>query len=197
MEEKEQVKPRRITKKQYGFIRDYLATGSGVQAVLKNYNVSSYNTAKALASENIAKPYIRKAIDDALSDDKLKKAHEELLNQAKFEYFTFPKKMSDEEIEEKVNAVGVSLVVIQEGEKGKYAFYKTIDSQARKAALDMAYKLKGSYAPDKNVNLNIDVPTTKDVKELTQKLNDLHRGTSSASDGRASGIVGEEVRDQE
>lgn len=29
---------------------------------------------------------------------------------------------------------------------------------AKNVALDMAYKLKGAYAPDRNINVNIDIP---------------------------------------
>lgn len=102
---------------------------------------------------------------DHLSDEGLAKAHEELLNQTKTEYFTFPKTMQDEEIEIKVNAAGLELIVIQDGEKGRYAFYAVIDAQARKSALDMAYKLKGSYAAEKSQSLNLTVEARLEDKD--------------------------------
>jgi hypothetical protein len=145
------TKKRKLTKKQCGFVKDYLETGNGTRAALKNYDTTDENTAAVIASENLRNPKIASVIEETLSDDKLAKAHEELLNQARFEYFVFPTKMDDKEIAEKVAAVGVELIVIQPGEKGKYAFFKTIDAAARKSALDMAYKLKGTYAPEKKL----------------------------------------------
>ncbi len=191
------VTRKRLTKKQHGFVKDYLKTGIGSLAVKKNYNVATDQTARAIAHENLTNPYIVKAIDDALSDEKLRQAHEELMNQARFEYFVFPKAMEDTEIEEKVSAVGVELVVIQPGEKGKYAFYKTIDANARKAAIDMAYKLKGSYAAEKKVNLNIEIEALPEIKALTEQINAIHRGNGIPSDGGSSSVVGEETPNQE
>lgn len=157
------------------------------------YAPSTVNVPKDLTGTKTWKQLIKKY----LNEEELAKKHEELLNQTQFAYFVFPKSLSDEEITEKVSAVGVEVVVIRESDKGKYAFYKTIDAQARKAALDMAYKLRGSYAPEKSVNVNMEVEPTEDVKELTKKLNDLHRGTSIKSDGGSTSSMGEEVRDQE
>lgn len=205
MEETE-VKPkkRKLTKKQRGFVRDYVLTENGVQAALKNYDVADYKTAAVIASENINKPYVKEAIEEvkrtvaeALTDELLLEKHLALLDQARFDYFTFPKKMSDEEVEEKVNAVGMELVVIQDGEKGRYAFYKTIDAAARKSGLEMAYKLKGSYAPEKSVSVNIDVEADSTVKELTERLNAIHRGNGVPSHGGTSGSVGTEIQNQE
>lgn len=119
----------------------------------------------------------KELIEEHLSDVELAKRHKELLDQVKYEYFVFPKKMDDEEIQDKVKAVGVELIVIEMGEKGKYAFYKTIDAVARKSALDMAYKLKGSYAPEKHVNLNANVSI-----EHKERANSALRHLRSGSD---------------
>lgn len=50
------------------------------------------------------------------------------------------------------------------------------DYKTRHQYLDSGYKVKGSYAPDKTVNLNIEVDANEEIKELTKKLNDLYRG---------------------
>lgn len=139
----------------------------------------------------------KELMDQYLSDEKLARAHDELLNQTKIEYFVFPKSMQDDEIEAKVNDVGLEVINIRDGEKGRYAFYKTIDSQARKSALDMAYKLKGSYAPDKSVNLNIDVETDTHIEDLTNKLNDVYKRGGEPSNGRTPVALGTEVQDKE
>lgn len=49
----------KLTKKQMGFVKDYIATGNGTQSALKNYDVNNANTARSIASENLTKPAIR------------------------------------------------------------------------------------------------------------------------------------------
>ena len=164
-----------LTKKQKGFVKDYLETGNGVQAALNNYDTDDYNTAAVIAHENLKKPNVKSAIEEALPDFDLAEAHRALLNQTKTEYFVFPKNMEDAEIESKMFIAGLQLIVIQPGEKGKYAFYSTIDPAARSKALDMAYKLKGSYAAEKSLNLNVDVEVSnpeahKLAEEYERKL---------------------------
>jgi len=159
-----------LTKKQKDFITEYLETGNGTQAALKAYDTTNPRVAAAIASENLTKPNVKNAIEEALPDVDLAQAHRELLNQTRTDYFTFPKKMTDEEIEEKVRTAGLELIVIQFGEKGKYAFYSTIDPAARSKALDMAYRLKGSYAAEKSINLNIDAEIVNpEAKKLAEE----------------------------
>lgn len=50
------------------------------------------------------------------------------------------------------------------------------DYATRHKYLDSAYKVKSLYAPEKHVNLNVEL--SPEVKELTEKLNDIYRGTS-------------------
>lgn len=56
-------KKQKLTKKQRGFVNDYVDTENGTQAVMKNYNVKDNIVAKSVASENLAKPYIMEAIE--------------------------------------------------------------------------------------------------------------------------------------
>lgn len=58
------------TKKQRDFIEEYTKTGNWTQAALKAYDTDDYNTAKAIASENLAKPYIEAEIEKRLQDAK-------------------------------------------------------------------------------------------------------------------------------
>lgn len=39
-------------------------------------------------------------------------------------------------------------------------------------ALDMAYKLKGSYAPEKTISVNIDIEPSDKIKDLAKRLRD-------------------------
>lgn len=57
-----------LSRKQAGFVRDYLETGNGTQAALKNYNVqgkNKENIAASIAKENLTKPQIKEFLDKA------------------------------------------------------------------------------------------------------------------------------------
>lgn len=57
-----------LSPKQSGFVRDYLETGNGTQAALKNYNIrgrNKENIAAAIAKENLTKPQIKEVLEDA------------------------------------------------------------------------------------------------------------------------------------
>lgn len=58
-----------LTLKQRRFVEVYLANGgNGVRAALAAYNTEDYDTANAIARENLQKPPIRAAIDDGLKE---------------------------------------------------------------------------------------------------------------------------------
>jgi len=69
-----------------------------------------------------------------------------------------------------------------------------IDVNAVRSGIDMGYKLKGKYAPEKTVHLNIDVITTDDLL-LAQELERRRQiqTTSTESDGSTSNTLGGEV----
>ncbi len=52
-----------------------------------------------------------------------------------------------------------------------------MDTQAVSKGLDMGYKLKGAYAPEKSVNLNLngDIVPTEELEALADQLNELAR----------------------
>jgi len=89
-------------------------------------------------------------LEKYLPEDKLLLEHTKLLSQKQLNYFIFNKDMQDEEIVEHLAANGFDTVTIRPSDKGKMAFYSIDDANAKKSALDMAYKLKGSYAVEKH-----------------------------------------------
>lgn len=121
-------KTRRLTKKQLGFTKDFIETGNGTEAALRNYDVEDENTAAVIASQNLRKPAIAEAIAEALPDDLLAQRHLELLNKR-----------------EVIRTPQGDMVTDQP------------DTQAVKAALDMAYKIKGTYAPEKRLTGHFDI----------------------------------------
>lgn len=57
---------KRLSKKEKGFVKDYIKTGNGVKSILKNYDTKDYNTAGVMAHEKLKKPKIQEAIRPAL-----------------------------------------------------------------------------------------------------------------------------------
>lgn len=109
---------RKLTKKQRGFVKDYIKTENATEAAARNYRVANRNVANNIGAENLAKPSIRVAIQEALPDELLAKVHLE----------------------------------------GLSAEFKGIpDYGVRHKYLDSAYKLKGSYAAEKHLNINLEV----------------------------------------
>lgn len=116
----------KLSKKEKGFAKDFIKSGNGTQSALKNYNTKSENVAGNIASENLRKPKIInyiKSIADSIPDDLLVEKHLELLTVPKLHRRYIKGDLMDEE--------------------------ESTDVQAIKAGLDMAYKIKGTYAPEK------------------------------------------------
>lgn len=59
----EKPKLRRLTKKQRDFANEYLKTGNGTRSVLKVYDTTSLDVAKAIGSENLTKPNVREYLE--------------------------------------------------------------------------------------------------------------------------------------
>lgn len=123
-----------LTKKEKGFIKDYLETGNGTEAALKNYDTEDKNIAASIASQNLTKLKIQneiRSIADSLPDEDLIKVHKEGLQAT-----------ADD----------------------------MPDYSVRHKYLDSAYKLKGAYAPDKSINLNIEADITNPkARELADR----------------------------
>lgn len=54
-----------LTPKQHGFVQTYLETGNATKSALEHYDTDDARVAQAIGSENLSKPLIREAIDDA------------------------------------------------------------------------------------------------------------------------------------
>lgn len=130
----------KLTKKQREFVKEYVDTGNGTKAALEVYDTDSINTASSIASENLRKPNIINAIQEALPDELLAQVHLEGLNATR----SFP---------------------LGEGE-----YEDAPDYAVRHKYLDSAYKLKGSYAAEKHTTINLEVQTTAELKDLANGL---------------------------
>lgn len=64
-------------------------------------------------------------------------------------------------------------------------------------AADKIFKVHGSYAPDRHLNVNVEVEALPEIKELAEKLNAIYRGTGIGSDGIEPSSVGDQAQDKE
>lgn len=95
-----------------------------------------------------------------IPDEKIYRTHGELMEASQIQHYVFPKvrrgknnvkDMTDKEIEKLINAMpGCKLIYIKRDPYvGAVAYFTSPENRSRKDAVDMAYKLKGRYAPDK------------------------------------------------
>ncbi len=133
---------------------------------------------------------------EGITDLDLVGKHKNLLNSTKLEHMTFPlgpKEESSEEMEgglgdefkerttltdDEIEGLlaGVNCVVqrVVHGDHARHVYFWAQDSRALKDGLDMAYKLKGFYAPEKSVNLNVikDISSdhTFDIDKMAEEI---------------------------
>lgn len=165
---------KKLTHKQRKFVKEFVATeGNGTQAALAAYDTNDAHVAAAIASENLTKPAILNALENALPDELLAKIHREGLFSTKPIY------------DKEGSLIG-----------------EDADFNARHKYLETAYKLKGSFAPEKRLNVNVEVEASPVINDLTKKLNDIYRSgepihqrASGSSDGGTSGTVGTQAPD--
>jgi len=124
----------------------------------------------------------KQIVDEFLPDESLGQAHRQLLGATTLDHMVFPlgpkgedddnfsgstpdkdttpdqikkdrTKLTDGEIIDLLADTGCTVRKIVHGETARHVYFWSIDNNARKNALDMAYKLKGSYAPEKSVSI--------------------------------------------
>ncbi len=133
----------KLTKQDKVFVKAIVKTGNGTRSVLKAYpNIKSVDVAGNKGHRLLRKAKIQKAImsiADSIPDKLLIEKHKALLNK--------------EEVITKNNMTTGEVEIIPTGQ---------IDTQAVKAGLDMAYKIKGTYA---NVKIDLQFSPKEDLKE--------------------------------
>lgn len=139
----------KLTMKQNRFVKDYIKTGNATQAALNNYDIKAedkLNVAGAIGSELLTVPKVAMAIEEALPQETLYEIHREGLFASKPFFNEAGEKVSEE-----------------------------ADFSVRHKYLDTAYKLKGSYAPDKHVTVNITAEPSDRIKQIANELNNAKR----------------------
>ena len=122
-------------------------------------------------------------MEEKLSNEKLTDVHSGLLASTRLDHMTFPtgpkkdedKKdeshLSDKDIKDLLESVNCKVRKIVHGENARHVYFWSPDNRARKDGLDMAYKLKGDYAPEKRVNLNakVDLSNNPNAEKIAKK----------------------------
>ena len=144
------------------------------------YSESYARSGSQLTQSDSFKQELQKYFPDQL----VAQRHVELLNSTRIDHMVFPLAMSDEEITELLQSVNCTPKKFMHGETANHVWFWSPDNKARKDGLDMVYKLKGSYAPEKKQNLNVNVELSELLKELQQDENTIIRPTPE--NGRAN-----------
>ena len=121
-----------------------------MQKILKAAGYSD-NMARASTQVTESKGY-KTLLEQYLPIEDGHKTHSELLRSAIHDSYRMDAKLTDKEIEEIVEAIpGCKLIRIgrNKGESFCTAYYWVPDNQARSKAIDMLYKVHGTYAPEK------------------------------------------------
>lgn len=141
---------RALTKKRRGFVKDYVKTGNATEAAVRNFDVKDREVAKSVGSELLTFPDVKEAVEkitralaERIPDDLLEKVHIEGLAATQGRF-------------------------TPEGELIQLPDYST-----RHKYLDSGFKLKGAYAPEKSVTLNLNADSTDRTRELGDRLNRL------------------------
>lgn len=150
------IKPKKLpklTKKQRGFVKDYVLDENGTKAALNNYDIESKqpeNVAKSIATENLTKPAIIEAIE--IKRKTLKEA------------------LREEGIDEKKIAQTVNILLDARDEKGNKD-YTAIDKGLKHATniygvenIDDKPKTQTTY------NFIFNPETQAEIKELETKI---------------------------
>lgn len=144
---------KKLTIKQAKFTKEYLKTGNGVQAIKKAYGIKDSNTAGVMAHENLRKPNIQEAVQDAAA--KLGINPEYVLGGIK-EVFDFNK-------EKRVKAKRVGEEIFHEEEM--------IDAQASLKAGDLLGKHLKLFSDKIEVEAKVEVSEDPDQKlKLAKKI---------------------------
>jgi phage terminase small subunit len=149
---------RGLTKKEKGFVKEYVKTGNGTKSALKNYDTKDEDCAGVIASQNLGKLKIQnaiKSIADRIPDELLEQVHLEGLRATK-----------------KSGVGGMAIGIDAGGDVESMGHENMIepDYAVRHKYLDTAYKLKGTYAPEKKeLEVNL-ISISEEAKAKLDKL---------------------------
>ena len=118
-------------------------------------------------------------LEKHLPDKDLAKGHRELFDKKEIEYQNFPKSESDKSIIATIKAFGFQIIKIKKLGNWKRAYFPILETQARKAALEMAYKLKKKYG-DITIKHEFGELSNEDLEEaLAKTISRISKGLAN------------------
>lgn len=132
-----------------------------------------------------------------ITDLELVNKHKELLNATRLDHMTFPlgpreelideddgiledddemgaehTTLTDEEIKEMLQSVNCTVRRIVHGKSARHVYFWAIDNRALKDGLDLAYKIKGTYAAEKKIILDLTPTSDPDLDKIRAEFNE-------------------------
>jgi hypothetical protein len=132
---------------------------------------AGYSKVTAKTPNNLTKSKgFRELIEKAIPDKRLAKKHKTILDHTDFGTKAFPKSIPDDVIHKLFKKLkGYKIIAITESKLYKYVTYIKQDVAVQKDMLDMAYKVKGHYAPIKFKNEDpLSKLTDEEIEEILQ-----------------------------
>lgn len=115
---------------------------------------AGYSPITALKPSNLTQSKgWQELMDEYLPQENVAKVHGALLNSHNVDHMTFPletPELTDAHITELLAESNCTVRRISHGEQARHVYFFAPDNRARKDALDMVYKLRGSYAAEKH-----------------------------------------------
>lgn len=111
-------------------------------------------------------------LDEYLPEGDLLETHKSLLRASHLDHMTFPLEtpsLTDAHITEMLTDLNCTVRRISHGEQARHVYFFAPDNRARKDALDMGYKLRGTYAAEKHLHVGLslaDLASSRDIGAL-------------------------------
>lgn len=135
------------TEKQKKAIKNAVENGGNISKAMREagYSPKTAKNPKKLTESAAWNDLMEKY----LPEKELLKIHKSMLNAHRVDHMVFPLKITDEAITDLLNSANCKVRKIMHGDTAIHVWFWAPDNKAKKDALDMAYKLRGSYAPEK------------------------------------------------
>lgn len=126
---------------------------------------------------------------NGLDDQSLTRLHNDLLQSARLDHMVFPlgpkkhespeddEMLSDTDIKEMLAELKCVVRRVVHGETARHVYFWSPNDKIRKDALDMGYKLKGHYAPEKKTILSAHVVMDDRKRKIAEKYEEELRKT--------------------
>lgn len=173
--ENKEVKPQGVNKERQEKVAKAIAENVGQTGAKNVKNAmarSGYSPSYSKNSMADKTKTFREKFDELLPEEKILGWHNQLGDAKKTQQMTVGLEVPDEDIEVWVEGINCVLYKIVEGKAFKTVLFWARDNKAVKDAIEMAYKIRGDYAPDKVEDVSANPFLKMSDTELQQALNE-------------------------